>query len=337
MEKRLTRASHSIWGTGGIFFLACILFSCDVDEPKKPILQGETRVVAPEFSADSAYTYIAKQVDFGPRVPNSPEHVACGDWLSSELNRHGAEVTEQIGRVRAYDGSILKIRNIIGSFLPDAKERVMLYAHWDTRPYADKDTIRIREPIDGANDGGSGVGVLLEIARVLGMDSLDYGVDIILFDAEDYGTPEWADTGQNNMLTWCLGSQFWVNQPHRVGYQAKYGILLDMVGAENAVFNKEGTSMAYAPATVKKVWRSAQALGYGDYFQNEVTPQTVDDNLFVSELGGIPSANIVHYQVQVIPMGYGPFHHTHADNMEVIHRDPLNAVGSTILDVLWND
>jgi glutaminyl-peptide cyclotransferase len=337
MEKRLTRASHSIWVTGGIFFLTCILFSSDVDAPKKPALQGEIRVVAPEFNADSAYTYIAKQVDFGPRVPNSPEHVACGDWLSSELNRHGAEVTEQIGRVRAYDGSILKIRNIIGSFLPDAKERVMLYAHWDTRPYADKDTVRIREPIDGANDGGSGVGVLLEIARVLGMDSLDYGVDIILFDAEDYGTPEWADTGQNNMLTWCLGSQFWVNQPHRVGYQAKYGILLDMVGAKNAVFNKEGTSMAYAPATVKKVWRSAQALGYGDYFQNEVTPQTVDDNLFVSELGGIPSANIVHYQVQVIPMGYGPFHHTHADNMEVIHRDPLNAVGRTVLDVLWND
>ena len=195
----------------------------------------------------------------------------------------------------------------------------------------------MREPIDGANDGGSGVGVLLEIARVLGLDSLDYGVDIILFDAEDYGTPEWAEKGQNNMLTWCLGSQFWVNQPHRVGYQAKYGILLDMVGAKGAVFNKEGTSMAYAPATVKKVWNAAQALGYGEYFQNEVTPQTVDDNLFVSELGGIPSANIVHYQVQVIPMGYGPFHHTHADNMDVIDRNPLNAVGNTILDVLWND
>ncbi len=337
MEKRLTEASHSFRKLSGILFMALTLFSCGTDEPKKPVLELNPRVSAPAFNADSAYAYIADQVAFGPRVPNSPEHVACGDWLSSELTRHGAEVTEQIGRVRAYDGSILNIRNIIGSFLPDAKERVMLYAHWDTRPYADKDTVRMREPIDGANDGGSGVGVLLEIARVWGLDSLDYGVDIILFDAEDYGTPEWAEKGQNNMLTWCLGSQFWVNQPHRVGYQAKYGILLDMVGAKGAVFNKEGTSMAYAPATVKKVWSAAQALGYGEYFQNEVTPQTVDDNLFVSELGGIPSANIVHYQVQVIPMGYGPFHHTHADNMDVIDRNPLNAVGNTILDVLWND
>jgi hypothetical protein len=340
MEKRLVvmRFLRFLKCCGAIY-ISISLFSCgevespsSVSIPEKPI-----RILAPKFSADSAYSYISKQVDFGPRVPNSTSHVECGDWLSAELTRHGAEVIEQMGLVRAFDGTILSMRNIIGSFKPDASERVMLYAHWDTRPYADKDTIRMREPIDGANDGGSGVGVLLEIARILGMDSLDYGVDIILFDAEDYGTPEWADKGENSMLTWCLGSQFWVNQPHRIGYQAKYGILLDMVGAKNAVFNKEGTSMAYAPATVKKVWDAAQGLGYGNYFKNEVTPQTVDDNLFVSELGGIPSANIVHYQVQVFPMGYGPFHHTHADNMAVIDPETLQAVGSTILDVLWND
>jgi hypothetical protein len=340
MEKRLVvmRFLRFLKCCGAIY-ISISLFSCgevespsSVSIPEKPI-----RILAPKFSADSAYSYISKQVDFGPRVPNSTSHVECGDWLSAELTRHGAEVIEQMGLVRAFDGTILSMRNIIGSFKPDASERVMLYAHWDTRPYADKDTIRMREPIEGANDGGSGVGVLLEIARILGMDSLDYGVDIILFDAEDYGTPEWADKGENSMLTWCLGSQFWVNQPHRIGYQAKYGILLDMVGAKNAVFNKEGTSMAYAPATVKKVWDAAQGLGYGNYFKNEVTPQTVDDNLFVSELGGIPSANIVHYQVQVFPMGYGPFHHTHADNMAVIDPETLQAVGSTILDVLWND
>lgn len=339
MEEKLTLPMPFLLRFSGIFLITVALFSCGekrsestVSIPEKPL-----RTLAPDFDADSAFGYIAAQVAFGPRVPNSTAHVQCGDWLVHELKRHGADVTEQLGRMRAFDGTILNIRNIIGSFMPESKERVMLYAHWDTRPFADKDTVRMREPIDGANDGGSGVGVLLEIARVLGLDSLDYGVDIIFFDAEDYGTPEWADKGGNNMLTWCLGSQFWVNQPHRIGYQAKYGILLDMVGAQNAVFNKEGTSMAYAPATVKKVWSAAQGLGHGNYFKNDVTPQTVDDNLFVSELGGIPSANIVHYQVQVLPMGYGPFHHTHADNMDVIDPKTLQVVGSTILDVLWND
>jgi len=326
--------------------LLLTLQGCDSETPSassRPSTTPEAnrvikRKTAPEFNADSAYAYVARQVEFGPRVPNSPEHASCGDWLAGELNRHGAEVIVQPGRVRAYDGSILQNRNIIGQYRPENRERVMLFAHWDTRPFADKDTLRQREPIDGANDGGSGVGVLLEIARILGSDTtLDLGVDIILFDAEDYGTPEWGERNQNSALTWCLGSQFWAGQPHRMGYRAKYGILLDMVGAEGAVFNREGTSMAYAPDVVQRIWNSAEQLGFGNYFKTDVTPETIDDNLFVSEFAGIPSANIVHYQVQVLPMGYGPFHHTHADNMSIISRETLDAVGSTVLDVLWND
>lgn len=324
----------------GFALLAAVisLTGCDEKKPDRPTATAETWVQAPPFDADSAYAYIAQQVAFGPRVPNTAAHVACGDWLVRELKRHQAEVIEQPGRVRAFDGTILNMRNIVGQYRPENPERVMLFAHWDTRPFADKDTLRMREPIDGANDGASGVGVLLEIARQLAMDTiLDLGIDIIFFDAEDYGSPEWAPAQQNSMLTWCLGSQFWVNQPHVIGYHAKYGILLDMVGAEGAVFNREGTSMAYAPSIVKRIWKSAERLGFGRYFQNEITPQTVDDNLFVSELGGIPAANIVHYQVQVLPMGYGPFHHTHADNMDIISTNTLHAVGSTVLDVIWND
>lgn len=323
--------------------LAVLLFSmaligCNENKRDQPAIGSEPRTQAPPFNADSAYAYIAQQVTFGPRVPNTEEHVACGDWLVTELKRHRAEVIEQPGRVRAFDGTILNMRNIIGQYRPDHPERIMLFAHWDTRPFADKDTLRIREPIDGANDGASGVGVLLEIARQLAMDTtLEVGIDIIFFDAEDYGSPEWAPAQKNSMLTWCLGSQFWVNQPHVIGYQAKYGILLDMVGAEGAVFNREGTSMAYAPSIVKRIWKAAANLGYGEYFQNEITPQTVDDNLFVSELGGIPAANIVHYQMQVLPMGYGPFHHTHADNMDLISTRTLQAVGATVMDVIWND
>jgi hypothetical protein len=340
MESRLTKTIRTTSRVVLMVSAIMILNGCHDSEDKKdrsrqPLVE---RIAAPEFMADSAYAFIQQQVDFGPRVPNTNEHIACGDWLVNELTRHGAEVLEQPGRVRAYDGTVLNMRNIIGQFRPENPERIMLYAHWDTRPFADKDTVRMREPIDGANDGGSGVGVLLEIARILGLDStLEVGVDVIFFDAEDYGAPEWAAANASNMTTWCLGSQFWANQPHKFGYQAKYGILLDMVGAKDAVFNREGTSMAYAPSIVRKIWSAGQGLGHDAYFKNDVTPQTIDDNLFVSQLGGIPSANIVHYQVQVLPMGYGPFHHTHQDNMGVISKPTLNAVGSTVLDVIWND
>lgn len=297
------------------------------------------RITPPAFNADSAYAFIDQQVAFGPRVPNTPGHTACGDWIASELERHGAEVTVQRGKVRAFDGTVLDIRNFIGAFHPERKNRVMLYAHWDTRPFADKDTVRQREPIDGANDGGSGVGVLLEIARHLNDSTLpaDLGVDLIFFDAEDYGSPEWASTQSRDFRDWCLGSQFWANQPHEIGYAARYGILLDMVGAKDAVFNKEGTSMAFAPGIVKKIWSAADRLGHSDFFRTDVTPETIDDNLFVSQLAGIPSANIVHYQVQVLPMGYGPFHHTHKDNMEIIDVVTLRAVGETVMDVVWNE
>lgn len=336
MEPRLNLLNHAVCILLALSFL---LFESCGNESKPPaVKQVASRVSAPAFNGDSAFSYIQKQVDFGPRVPNSAEHIACGDWLAAELKRHGAEVIEQPGRVRAYDETVLNMRNIIGQFRPENPERIMLYAHWDTRPFADKDTIRVREPIDGANDGGSGVGVLLEVARIIGTDTtLEVGVDVIFFDTEDYGAPEWAPATSSNFTTWCLGSQFWANQPHKFGYQAKYGILLDMVGAKDAVFNREGTSMAYAPSVVKKVWEAAKNIGYSDYFKNDVTPQTVDDNLFVSQLGGIPSANIVHYQVQILPMGYGPFHHTHQDNMSVISKPTLLAVGSTVLDVIWND
>jgi glutaminyl-peptide cyclotransferase len=322
---------------------ALVLLGMGCDWGKKDPVETEqapkARMEAPAFLKDSAYAFVAEQVAFGPRVPNTEAHRLAGDWLIQELNRHGAEVTVQAGRVKAYDGTWLNIRNIIGSYRPEAQERILLYAHWDTRPFADKDSVRTREPILGANDGGSGVGVLLEIARLLKSQPARVGVDIIFFDAEDYGRPEWdrLSADAQSYREWCLGSQFWAQQPHRFGYRAKYGILLDMVGGKNAVFNKEGTSMEYAPHVVEKIWTAARGLGYGQLFQNEVTPQTVDDNLFVSELAGIPSANIVHYELQVRAMGYGAFHHTHQDNMDIIDPATLEAVGRVLADVVWNE
>ena len=241
----------------------------------------------------------------------------------------------QEGRARAYDGSILDMQNIVGTFHPESRDRILLFAHWDTRPFADKDSTRTREPIDGANDGASGVGVLLEVARQLGERPSDVGVDIIFFDAEDYGKPEWLPATENGYKDWCLGSQYWAQNPHRPGYRARFGVLLDMVGASDAAFHQEGTSLKYAPHIVRKVWKRAEDLGFGARFSTSPTPMTIDDNYFISEMAGIPSANIVDYRIQVRPMGYGPFHHTHADNMRIIDKATLLEVGTTVLSVVY--
>ena len=303
--------------------------------PRPAAPEVQALVSTPAFSADSAYAHIATQVGFGPRVPNSPGHVACGDWIVDRLEQYGADVTVQEARVTAFDGTKLDIRNIFGAFNPSERRRILLYAHWDTRPFADKDSVRIREPIDGANDGGSGVGVLLELARVMGDSLPSIGVDIAFFDAEDYGEPEWADSQDADYTDWCLGSQYWSRKPHIPGYRAKFGILLDMVGARNAVFHREGTSMALAPGVVDKVWSAARRLGHGDRFKNRVTPQTIDDNLFVSQIAGIPSANIVHYHLETRMMGYFQYHHTHGDNLDAIDPEVLQEVGDVIAQVVY--
>lgn len=339
----MARAGHLIdssWRVAG--FVACALWisACggESSETSRPAAARPVQaklVETPEFSGDSAYSHVARQVAFGPRVPNSAAHQACASWITQKLKDYGADVTVQTGRVTAYDGAVLDIQNIFGAFRPDAKRRVLLYAHWDTRPYADRDSVRIKDPIDGANDGASGVGVLLELARIMGDSLPNVGVDIAFFDAEDYGEPEWLPNRDQDYTDWCLGSQYWARKVHVPGYRAKYGILLDMVGAKGAVFNREGTSMETSPRVVDKVWSTAKKLGYGDLFRNRITPQTVDDNLFVSQIAGIPSANIVHYHMDTKQMGYFQYHHTHGDNLDAIDMDVLDAVGEVVTQVVY--
>ena len=120
---------------------------CEAPSSPKTPLDNETRdkeILRPSFDPDSAFAFVAKQVDFGPRVPNTFQHDQCGQWLAEELTRHGAEVTVQEGRARAYDGSILNMQNIVGAFHPESRDRILLFAHWDTRPFADKDSTRTR-------------------------------------------------------------------------------------------------------------------------------------------------------------------------------------------------
>ncbi|RHJ93040.1 M20 family metallopeptidase [Parabacteroides bouchesdurhonensis] len=295
-------------------------------------------VKTPEFNADSAYTYVAKQVEFGPRVPNTKAHKACGDYLVSELKRFGAKVYEQEVLLTAYDNTRLEARNIIGSYNPDSKKRILLCAHWDSRPYSDHDPdpANYRKPLDGADDGASGVGALLEMARQFGMKAPEIGIDIIFFDAEDYGTPEFAkEKYSDSSDTWCLGSRFWGKNPHKPNYKAEFGILLDMIGAKDAVFYKEYISMKYAARYVDEIWSTARDLGYGKYFINANGGGVTDDHEAVIEETGIPCLDIINYDPQS-NQGFREHWHTQKDNMSNIDKNVLKAVGQTVLEVVYN-
>ena len=286
----------------------------------------------PVFNADSAYTFIARQVAFGPRVPNTQAHRECAAYLTSELERHGAILFVQEAILTAYNGEKLNTRNIIGSFDPEKTRRVLLFAHWDSRPYADRDAnpANHRKPIDGADDGASGVGVLLEIARQLGSKRPGIGVDIIFFDAEDYGLPEFEDGYEPD--SWCLGTQFWIKNQHVPKYRAEYGILLDMVGAKGATFYKEFTSVRYASQYVEKVWGTARNLGYGKFFINKNGGGVTDDHTFINEKLRIPCLDIINQN----DTGFGDYWHTLNDTMDNISKETLKAVGQTVLEVLFN-
>lgn len=295
--------------------------------------QNETTAVnVPVFDADSAYLYTGKQVDFGPRVPNTKGHVACGEYLAKQLETFGAKVTNQYADLVAFDGTLLKARNIIGSYKPESKKRIALFAHWDTRPWADNDADKKnhRTPVLGANDGASGVGVLLEMARLIQQQQPELGIDIIFLDAEDYGE-------SSNDDSWGLGAQHWARHPHVGGYNARYGILLDMVGGKNATFFKESYSIKFAPDVTKKVWKKANELGYGRFFINEDGGQITDDHVFINRIANIKTIDIVPNHPECEQSSFGPTWHTVNDNMDNIDRSTLKAVGQTVLDVIYNE
>ena len=301
--------------------------------------EAETAVQVPAFNADSAYLYVKQQTDFGPRTPGSRAHDLCGDYLAARLEAFGAKVYNQRADLTAYDGRTLKARNIIGAYNPESKRRVMLCAHWDSRPWADNDPDKSKHhtPILGANDGASGVGVLLEIARQLQQQAPAIGIDIIFFDMEDCGTPQFAETLADDSHTWCLGSQYWSRTPHVEGYNARYGILLDMVGARGSTFLKEGVSMQYAPQIVKKVWKTARKLGFEAYFVDENGGYVNDDHGPVNEIARIPCIDIINCDLNAELSSFGNFWHTEDDNMDIIDRATLQAVGQTVLHVIYNE
>ncbi len=316
-----------------MLIVACSAKTGSGEDAKAVVATHKPRI---EFNADSAYRNVKAQVDFGPRVPGTDGHTRCARYLVSELARYGADtVTQQTTTVTAYNGDKLPINNIMGRFNKDASERMLLLAHWDTRPWADQEVRKVdrAKPILGANDGGSGVGVLLEIARCLQQEKPVIGVDILFVDAEDYGKMEgWG----NNETTWCLGTQYWIkNHPYTKQNMPRYGILLDMVGGLDAKFNREYGSQQVASDIVDKVWAMAAASGYGDVFVNELGGNVIDDHVFVNQVG-IPCINIIE-SINPATDSFNPTWHTLDDNMKNIDRQSLKAVGQTVLNLIYQE
>ena len=320
-----------------IALLSLILIGCTSEPKVKKAKNPKKKVEAPIFNQDSAYNFIASQVAFGPRVPNTKGHIACGDYLIERLKSYCDTVIVQEAQLTAFDGNVLNSKNIIASFKPKRAKRIMLCAHWDTRPFADQDTEDTNKAIDGANDGASGVGVLLEIARQFSLKKPNIGVDIILFDAEDYGQPAESDYPRMEH-SYCLGSQYWATHLHKSNYFAKYGILLDMVGGKNAVFTQELASLTFAPKVLKKVWNTAAELGYGNTFQFKKTNLIIDDHLYINNLaqGRVPTIDIIEYN-EVTESHFYEHWHTHKDKLENIDKNTLKAVGQTVLQVVYNE
>ena len=317
--------------------LICLIaFSTLTACKQKPIAAPSVPIAisTPTFSADSAYIFTKEQCDFGPRTPNSSAHDQCALYLANKLKKYGATVIEQNAKLKGHDGTELRSVNIIASYNPASTTRILLFSHWDSRPWADNDpnTNNHSKPVMGANDGASSVGVLLEMARQFNTQKPNVGVDIIFFDMEDYGSSA-SNSNTNTEDTWCLGTQYWANHPHIKGYHAKYGILLDMIGGANATFPREQISDTYASDVVTKVWTQAQSLGFQQYFKDEKGGAITDDHVYVNKIAGIPSIDIIHYS----QTGFASYWHTVNDTMDKVDKNTLHAVGSTLLHVVYNE
>jgi len=295
--------------------------------------------VGPTFMADSAFLFCQKQCDFGPRSMNSEAHEQCGEWIASKFRAYGMTVTEQRASLKGYDGTSLKATNIIASYLPAQTDRILLCAHWDSRPWADNDPDEAnwKKPVMAANDGASGVAVMLEIARLLAGDSLKLGVDFVCFDAEDWGIPQWSEA-EDPGNTWALGSQHWAaNCPKQQAKNYRFGILFDMVGGQGAQFYQEQVSLYYARNVVDKVWRAAQVVGFGSFFPMNEGVGITDDHVPVNKTAKIPCIDIIPYYPDCQQSSFGPTWHTVNDDMDHIDKNTLQAVGQTVVQVLFSE
>lgn len=322
-----------IWGALCLSVLFCY---CSPKQEISPTDHSGVHVSPPAFQADSAYQYILDQVAFGPRVPGTKAHLACENYLVSKFKSFGADVMVQKGELENYKKEKLPIHNIIASFGTEKEDRIMLAAHWDTRPFADmEENAANKTAILGANDGASGVAVLMELARNLQSKSPDIGIDIILFDTEDSGAP----FGESSEVAhdWCLGAQYWARNPHKADYKVRHGILLDMVGGKGAIFPQDLNSRNFAQSVFDKLWADAARIGYGKYFSTMHIARVIDDHFYVNNYtrGEIKMINILGYFPDT-KTHYHDSWHKLSDTPEQIDPEQLKAVGQTLLEHVFN-
>ncbi|MCM1293835.1 MAG: M28 family peptidase [Bacteroides sp.] len=284
----------------------------------------------PMANADSLYRYVSYQTAMGPRVPGSEAHARCVEYIKQRLVAAGADVTVQ-DTLYAAPGAGMKpqrVQNITGTFNAGAPHHVLLLAHFDTRPNADQeeDITLHSKAIDGANDGASGVAVLLEIARLMKQMPADVEVEMLFTDAEDGGS-------YSDDYSWCIGAQAWADAFDPTTRRVpEYAILLDMVGGQNAVFSREFFSERYARHINSRVWDAARKLGYGDRFTDDIGCALNDDHIHIMRVG-IPAIDIVessHPQTG----SFNPTWHTLDDNLEHIDRNTMKMVADVVISVL---
>lgn len=324
-------------------------------EPKPP--------VGIEFNADSAFAFCAEQCAFGPRTMNSTAHTQCEQWIIGKFQQYGCQIMTQKADLRGWDGTTLHATNIMARLNPEAKRRIMLCAHWDSRPWADNDPIEANRhtPVMAANDGASGVAVMLEIARALKLQSFNsstlqssIGLDFLCLDAEDYGTPQWH--AEQDEASWALGAQYFAKNPSTFQpfnsstfplgsaknfnssilqsfNPPKAAILLDMVGGQGARFYQEGFSREYAQDLLDQVWQAASDAGYGSTFPRQRGGYVTDDHKPLNE-AGIPCIDIIPYYPDCPESSFGPTWHTLSDDLQHLDRQTLKAVGQTLLQFI---
>ncbi|MFU8812700.1 MAG: M28 family peptidase [Balneolaceae bacterium] len=285
----------------------------------------------PEFDGEQAYHWVEQQLAFGPRVPGTPEHVSTMEFLRDRLRDQAGRQAVFVQRFeQEVYGEQLTMFNVLASFGLQHTDRIVLAAHWDTRPRAERDPERPQDPLMGADDGGSGVAVLLELARIFAENPPPIGVDLILFDGEDYGE-------ESDLDHYFLGARHWGANPPVPGYSPRFGILLDMVGGRDAIFSKEGYSMQFAPNLVNEIWEIAAEKGHGNLFQDRRGGLVADDHMIVQRTTGIPMINIIHHTRR--PDGsveFAPWWHTHDDDIDIIDAATLQAVGDVLLELIYN-
>ena len=324
-----------------ILIISIVLGCCSCSTTKKS-QTTEQSVVSVEFNADTAYTFCAAQCDFGPRTMNSEAHERCAEWIQQQFEQYGYSVQMQKADLKGYNGTILKSTNIIASQKLKANSqkpeaRIFICAHWDSRPWADNDPDEAnwRKPVMAANDGASGVAVMLELARLLQQnDSARMAVDFICFDAEDWGIPQWENDVDGD--SWALGAQYWANSQEPKAKSYQYGILLDMVGGQGAKFYREGFSLKYAHNIVERVWQAANTAGYASIFPYLDCGYVTDDHVPVNEKAGIPCIDIINHYPDCEQSSFGPTWHTVNDDMQHIDKNTLKAVGQTLIQLIYS-